>query len=221
MKRPSDLPSSLADQAYDRLEEQLVTLDLAPGSILTESELMRRVGLGRTPVREALQRLAAQGLLRVLSRRGIEILAVEVENLDTLLETRRELERLVARQAAKLAAPRERRRLAKLAVQMRRAGERGDLGRYIHLDRECDQILEEASRNPYAPLALAPLRAQCRRIWYAHRHRGDLPRFARLHAELMEAVASAHAVGSARASDRLMTELADFLARAGGDRPRE
>ena len=64
--RQSPENPSLADQAYQLLEEQLVTLQFTPGELLGEKDLVRRAGFGRTPVREAIQRLAAEGLLRVL-----------------------------------------------------------------------------------------------------------------------------------------------------------
>ena len=61
-------PPSLAEQAYRLLEDKLVRLELAPGSVVSEGQLIEMTGLGRTPVREAMQRLAQQELFRVLPR---------------------------------------------------------------------------------------------------------------------------------------------------------
>lgn len=58
--------TSLAEQAYDAVERMIVTLDLAPGSVFTEAELAESIGIGRTPLREALQRLAAAHLVQAL-----------------------------------------------------------------------------------------------------------------------------------------------------------
>ena len=71
---------SLAEQAYDELERRLVTLELGPGQFLLEKELSKTLGLGRTPVREAVQRLAAHGLLKILSQ--MEPVEDEFPNVD-------------------------------------------------------------------------------------------------------------------------------------------
>jgi DNA-binding GntR family transcriptional regulator len=198
---------SLAQQAYEALEGLLVTLALKPGAILTEGELMERLGLGRTPVREAIQRLANEGMLRVRPRRGIEVTPILHGDQIALLETRRELERLVAVKAAKRATPDQRKALRAAAARMDQAGAKHDLKRYLAADHACDELLEAASRNPYAMLALGPLRTQCRRLWVALQHAGDLPRLAGLHAELMRAVAEGKESLAARASDAILDEL--------------
>ena len=64
-------PETLTDQAYNRLEEMIVTLELAPGAVLSEQALSADLGIGRTPIREALQRLALEGLVLVLPRKAI------------------------------------------------------------------------------------------------------------------------------------------------------
>jgi DNA-binding GntR family transcriptional regulator len=198
---------SLAQQAYDALETLLVTMQLEPGSVLTEGELMERLDLGRTPVREAIQRLATEGMLRVRPRRGIEVTPILHGDQMALLETRRELERLVATKASKRATPAQREALRAAAARMDRAGAKSDLKKYLATDHACDELLEAASRNPYAMLALGPLRTQCRRLWVAHQHAGDLPRLARLHAQLMRAVAEGHEKAAAKASDAILDEL--------------
>src|SRR5277367_6085233 len=70
--------SSLTERAYRELEEQIVTLRLAPGSPVSEASLSKRLGIGRTPVREALQRLARERLVVILPRRGILVSEVNV-----------------------------------------------------------------------------------------------------------------------------------------------
>ncbi len=65
--------SSLTDQAYRQLEELIVTVQLKPGSVLSELALAAQLGIGRTPIREALHRLAREGLVVILPRRGIHL----------------------------------------------------------------------------------------------------------------------------------------------------
>src|ERR1700710_1525253 len=93
-------PRSFAEQAYDMLEEMIVTLVLSPGTILTEGELIEKTGLGRTPMREALQRLSDVGLIDIIPRQGTKVTEIDVADQLLLLEVRRELERLIATSAA-------------------------------------------------------------------------------------------------------------------------
>ena len=91
---------SLADRAYNQLEELVVTLRLEPGAVLSEGVLASELGFGRTPIREALQRLAREGLVVILPRKGILVSEINPRKQLLVLEVRRELERLMARRAA-------------------------------------------------------------------------------------------------------------------------
>lgn len=101
-------PRTLNEEAYRRIEELIVTLELAPGSVVSEATLGDRIGIGTTPIREALQRLAREHLVQILPRRGVIVTAVDVGQQLRVLETRRELDRLIARAAATRATPAER-----------------------------------------------------------------------------------------------------------------
>src|ERR1044072_1469456 len=94
---------SLSDQAYYRIREMIVTLELPPGSLLSERELMERLRLGRTPVREALRALARERLVEVYPRRGMFVSSVDVRDLAGLSEVRSTLEPRAARLAAERA----------------------------------------------------------------------------------------------------------------------
>src|SRR5689334_4737953 len=106
---------SLTDLAYAHLEEMIVTLKLKPGATVSEGELSVMTGIGRTPIREALQRLSREKLVNILPRRGIVVTEINAGNQMKLLEVRRELERLVARSAARRATDEERGRFKELA----------------------------------------------------------------------------------------------------------
>src|SRR3979409_1224013 len=95
---------SLTDQAYLQLEELIVTLQLEPGEIVSEAALSGQLRIGRTPIREALHRLARERLVNTLPRRGIVVSEINVGAQLRLLEVRREIERLVARSAARRAS---------------------------------------------------------------------------------------------------------------------
>src|SRR3979490_2166991 len=107
---------TLTDRAYRELEEMIVTLRLSPGTVLSEQALSLRLKIGRTPIREALQRLARDGLVVIMPRRGIMVSEINLRLQLRLLEVRRELERLMASLAAERASPEERREFAEGAA---------------------------------------------------------------------------------------------------------
>ena len=84
---------TLTDRAYRELEEMIVTLQISPGTVLSEQALSGRLKIGRTPIREALQRLARDGLVVIMPRRGIMVSEINLRLQLRLLEVRRELER--------------------------------------------------------------------------------------------------------------------------------
>ena len=84
--------ASLAEQAYDAVRDMIVSLELRPGAVVSERELMERLGIGRTPVREALHRLAQEKFVEVYPRRGMFVTTVEIRDLAALCEVRLPLE---------------------------------------------------------------------------------------------------------------------------------
>ncbi len=123
--REEAAPRSLTDRAYRALEELIVTLQLDPGEVLSEAALAKQLGIGRTPIREALQRLAREGLVVILPRRGILVSDINVRSQLELLRVRRELERLMSRAAAQRSTLAERQAFASLAGDMARLRQRG------------------------------------------------------------------------------------------------
>lgn len=207
----------LTEAAYALLEERIVRLELAPGEAVTEQQLVQQVGIGRTPVREALQRLAREGLVRILPRKGIVVSPIDPEAQLRLLEVRREVERLVARLAARNAAAEERARFDELAVAFGRAGDLGDDVSFMRTDRAFNDLCLRAARNEFATAALATLQPLARRFWFHHyRQAADLPRAARLHAAVASAIARADADDAAASLDRLLDDIAQFTRAAAG-----
>src|SRR5258706_16306297 len=98
-KRGSD--HSLTDRAYSKLEELIVTLQLAPGEIVSEAALSRQLRIGRTPIREALHRLARERLVNILPRRGLTVSEINLGAQLRLLEVRPGSERPRARSRAR------------------------------------------------------------------------------------------------------------------------
>jgi DNA-binding GntR family transcriptional regulator len=203
--------ASLTERAYRELEEQIVTLRLAPGSPVSEASLSKRLGIGRTPVREALQRLARERLVVILPRRGILVSEVNVRTQMRLLEVRRVLERLLAKAATRRSEDAQRQQFAELAKGMEAAARVSDDLAFMRLDRAFNQLMLEAARNEFAHSAMALINGLSRRFWYIHyRQVADLPLAARLHADVARAVSRGDEETAAAASDRLVDYIEDF-----------
>jgi len=202
---------TLTDRAYRLIEELIVTLALPPETILSEQSLAARIGIGRTPIREALQRLARDGLVVILPRRGILVSQINLKSQMRLLEVRRELERLMARGAAERATADETALFATIAREMRRAASENDDMTFMRLDRQFNELVSHAARNEFASRAMGLMHGLSRRFWYQHyRESGDLPLSARLHAEVADAIALRNPEAAAKASDRLIDYIESF-----------
>lgn len=205
---------SFAEQAYDILEEMIVTLVLSPGATLTESELIEETGLGRTPMREALQRLSDVGLIDIIPRQGTRVTEINFGDQLLLLEVRRELERLIATSAARRRTAEQSSLLAEMAVEMRHAAATDDYLLFLRVDRAFNQCVAESSANRHLVKAITPIHALARRFWYKYYRPYDLPIAAVGHAEIMEAIVAADPVAAGAASDRLLDYVVSFTCSA-------
>ena len=202
---------SLTGRAYSELEELIVTLQLAPGSAVSEAELSQRLGIGRTPIREALQRLARERLVTILPRRGIVVSEINVKSQLRLLEVRREVERLVARSAARRATEEERARFAALAREFEKSARSNDEVAFIRVDREFNELSVSAARNEFAAGAMGLMHALSRRFWFLHyKQAADMPQTAKLHADIARAIAATDEKGAGAAMDRLLNNIEEF-----------
>jgi len=202
---------TLTEQAYRLIEEQIVTLRLPPGEILSEQMLSAAFGIGRTPIREALQRLAQEGLVIILPRKGILVTDLNPRHQLLVLEVRRELERLLSRAGAERATDEQRGQLREIARGMDRAAKGSDDIAFMRLDRELNRVMTEAAHNTYAARSMKLLQGLSRRFWYMHyRQAADLPLCARLHAIQARAIAQGNADAAARASDKLIDYVESF-----------
>ena len=204
-------PQSLTDRAYAEIEELIVTLQLAPGMPVSEAELSARLGIGRTPIREALQRLARERLVAIYPRRGVIVTEINVASQLRLLETRRELERLIARSAARRATDDERARFRALAVAFEAAAKANDDVNFMRIDRDFNVLCSSAAHNEFAAGAMSLLHSLSRRFWYLHyKHAADMPLTAKLHADIARAIAAGVGDRAAKASDRLLDAIEKF-----------
>ncbi len=202
---------TLTEQAYRLIEEQIVTLRLKPGDVLSEQMLSATFDIGRTPIREALQRLAREGLITVLPRKGILVSDINPRSQLLVLEVRREIERLLSRAGSERATKQQRTQLLDIAQGMDRAAKTKDDLAFMRLDRELNGLMIESAHNDFAARSMKLLQGLSRRFWYMHyREAADLPLCARLHANQARAIAQGNGEAAARASDKLMDYVETF-----------
>lgn len=218
-RQPSGAAQTLTDRAYSKLEEMIVTLQLAPGAAVSEAELSQRLNIGRTPIREALQRLARERLVQILPRRGVIVSDINVKSQLRLLEVRREVERLVARSAARRATALERERFASLAAEFERAAKTNDDLAFMRTDQEFNELCDDAARNEFAATTMRLIQPLSRRFWYVHyKEAADMPAAAKLHATIARAIAAGNDDAAAAATDALLDNIEEFTrATVGAD----
>ena len=209
--RSASTAETLTDRAYTEIEELIVTLQLAPGEAVSEQMLSERLGIGRTPIREALQRLARERLVAILPRRGVVVSAIDVAAQLRLLEVRRELERLVARGAARRATDEERERFSELARLFEKASRAGDDKTFMRTDREFNELCLAAVKNEFAAGAMGLMNSLSRRFWFHHyKQAADMPETAKLHADIARAIGEGDEAEAGAAVDRLLDNIQAF-----------
>lgn len=155
----------LSQQAYEQIKHMIVTLELAPGAVIDEAQLQDELQLGRTPIREALKRLALESLVSIVPRRGIFVTNIGVNDLQRLLEVRLELETLATRLAAQRGTPEHWQRMEELVIEPPIPGDEND-NDLIHLDEAFHEIIYEASDNRFLHEAITVLLTLNERLWY-------------------------------------------------------
>jgi len=155
---------SLSQKAYDQIRRRIVDLDLPPGSILDESRLQGELGLGRTPIREALLRLSIERLVTIVPRRGIFVAEVGITDLQQIFEVRIILEEQAARLAARRGSKLHWERMEQFLVSVDLQSQ-DDPGFGFSIDESFHQILYEAANNRLLQDYLTTLYALSRRLW--------------------------------------------------------
>ncbi|HZS24374.1 MAG TPA: GntR family transcriptional regulator [Gaiellaceae bacterium] len=175
---------SLADKAYHEIRGLIVSLELAPGAVIDERDLIERLGIGRTPVREALRRLALERLVEVYPRRGMFVTGVDVRQLARLSEVRAVLEPEAARLAAGRATDADREELDALLEELDAGG-----AELMELDERIHRAVYRAAHNDLLEATLEQYYALALRIWMLALERTqDLEEAVEAHRDLVEAI---------------------------------
>jgi DNA-binding GntR family transcriptional regulator len=182
----------LSDKAYRAIEERIVTLELAPGSIVSEGELAAELTIGRTPVREALQRLAIEGLVTHLPNRGMFVAEISAVSVQEIYEFRALIDGNAARLAAQRSTPEQVAELDRLQHELVRATEDDDIDRYVALDRGFYEVLGAAAHNALLAEVLPRIFNLHLRLWFfISKKTGTWHGVARDHEEMTRGVVEA------------------------------
>lgn len=207
-KPPRRNRENLADLAYDRLEELIVTCALKPGLSLSIQDLQNATEIGRTPTHQAVSRLAADTLIIVRPRHGLQIAPIDLSRERTLLQLRRDMERFVVRLAARHASGSHRNQVLHIIRALREHGTDMTVADFNRLDRRIDQLLNAASGEPFLEHTLRPLHTIFRRIgWIYHSWVAPaegLHQTIACHLAILQAVADRRVDDAVAASDLLI-----------------
>ena len=181
---------SQGERAYLLIRDQIVTLRLAPGSVIEELRLRQELGLGRTPIREALQRLAHENLVTFVPHRGTFVSDINLTDLHRLTEVRTEMESYAARLAAERATARDRAQMDALIGELSTIDE-ADVHNLMRLDQRIHRLVYQATRNAFLQAMLEESFNLSLRIWFLGLDRGvRLKEAVEEHRQLLDAIVS-------------------------------
>lgn len=190
---------SLAERAYRAIRDRLVMLDIRPGAPINEDQLAQSLGVGRTPVREALKRLQYERLITTYPRRGTFATEVNITDLAHISEVRQELEPLAAAQAARRATATDRAALTAALRELGSVASRHDADELMRLDLSVHRAIYAATHNPYLEDTLVRHDNLATRIWCLFIDRlSDMAGHIGEHGPLIEAIVAGDAEKAAQ-----------------------
>ncbi len=202
---------SLSTQAYTTIKQKIITLQLQPSDVIDENALRTELGLGRTPIREALQRLDREQLVNIIPRRGTFVSEISMSDLPLLYETRAVLERHTAELAALRGTQAHWEDMTNVLAEAALAETAPDHANHmIEIDRRCHEIIYAAATNRFLTDTLIQLYAQSNRLWHLYLAKVDRMQQAVLeHQEILAALKSAD---STRAGNLMEKHIRSFQA---------
>ena len=205
------MSKTLAEKTYSIIEEKIVKLEYQPGSFITENFLEKNLKCGRTPIREAIQKLAGEGLIKVLPRKGLLITEININEQLSLVQVRREIERLMAKLAAKNSTIKEKKQFKEISTAMKKCRQ-NDTVKFIKLDRQMNDLLSLSCGNEFVRRSIKLVASLSRRFWF-YRNKGeieDLIVMAKLHSAVCDAISEGNGKLAQSKSDKLMDYIENF-----------
>jgi DNA-binding GntR family transcriptional regulator len=186
------LPRSLTERAYELLVEKITRLELPPGALLVEKNLMEQLQIGRTPIREAMQRLAIEGLVQHRPNRGMFVSEISAPGVQQIYEFRALIDGYAARLAAVRATERQMRDLRVQFSLIASATEQKDVNGFVHADRGFYGVLASAAQNVYLAEVIPRIFNLHLRLWFfISERRGSWLEIARAHQQMADSVSQA------------------------------
>lgn len=200
---------NLFELAYGRIEELIVNCTLPPGLFLSIQDVQDASGFSRTPVHQAVSRLAQDTLIVVRPRHGLQIAPIDLARDRLLLQLRRDMERFVLRLACERAGAAERHQMLHISRALRERRASLTIDEFNALDQRIDKLIQSASKEPFLENTLRPLHTVFRRIGFLHQKyiagESSLQRSIDGHVAVLEAVTNRRTEDALKASDDLMS----------------
>ena len=205
--------TNLSQKAYDMLLELILSLVLEPDRLYSELELSTMIDVGRTPVREAVQKLQSNMLVDVIPRSGIKIAPLKLEDFYLQIEVRRVLEKLIISRAARFATDAERKYICELSERYRVAAENKDDITSLRTDKEFHEYIATCARNPFAKKALEPFQILEQRLFYIQYKAEEsvISRINELHLLLMKEIVDGNIEGACAYSDMMLDSTEELV----------
>ena len=197
----------LSDKAYQLIRHKIITLELPPLSAIDEQALMEDLQLGRTPIREALQRLSAEGLVLSAPRRGMFVADISITDLQKIFEVRMVLEGFCAQLAAQRVTAAQLHQMQAVMAELEQIPS-GDNRALMDIDERFHELVYQAADNEFLASTLARLHALSHRIWHLTLDRiGDVRGAMEQHVAITSALQDGD---GARAAALLQRHVVDF-----------
>lgn len=206
---------NLTDLAYERIEHLIITCELQPGRFLSIQDLQQITGYSRTPVHQAVSRLAADTLILIQPRHGLQIAPIDLARERMLLQLRRDLERFVVSLAAERSTSTHRSQMLHITRILEEQRDTLAISEFNIFDRRIDKLILLSAGEPFLEHTLRPLHTLFRRIGLIH-HRNiggaaSLAGSIQSHICLLEAIAKRNVALSVAASDKLIDYVDDMF----------
>jgi len=199
-----------SERAYHLIKEKIITLELSPSSVIDEHSLMEELGLGRTPIREALQRLDAEGLVHIVPRRGMFVTDISITDLQEIFEVRIVLAGFCARLAAQRVTANQIAQMEAVLQDLEQV-QSGDYKTLMEIDRRFQRLMYKTAGNDILAESLDRLYDLSLRIWYLVLHQlGDVRDAIEQHRQVLEAL---KAKDGARAEALIKEHILQFQQR--------
>lgn len=209
LRPQKSMSKTQAEIARLEIERKLVFGELDISTLYSEKKLGTLLGLGRTPVREALQKLEHDNQLAIHPRKGIEFLDITPEQQVQMLEVRKQIEPVCLKFAILRGTVHQKAEMLKLGDKIVESTELQDEEGLLHCLQDIHALVNDATGNPYFHNTMGQVQSLSRRFWFANKEHADNMKGSLIHRNIMQAVAYGNESEALRNSGLLMEHLTE------------